>query len=264
MAPTPAQRRAAARHAPGDHDVAPVEPEDAIVGRRPLTVGRITETALAMVARDGYEALTMRRLAAELGTGAASLYAHVVNKEDLDELLIGALSARVRLPEPDPARWREQVADVCTQLRTPTSPTRGSPGRRWPRHRRTARRSGWRKACSPSLWPAAPTRRPPPGASTRSCSTSAPTAWRSRRTRRRRSPADAWVVGARGAAGAVRRAAGHVPADEALRGRADLRAGPPALRLHPAAPARRAGRGLSLVLAVRPARAARAGRGRRG
>ena len=117
MAPTPAQRRAAARHAPGDHDVAPVEPEDATIRRRPLTVGRITETALAMVARDGYEALAMRRLAAELGTGAASLYAHVVNKEDLDELLIGALSARVRLPEPDPARWREQVADVCTQLR---------------------------------------------------------------------------------------------------------------------------------------------------
>ena len=117
MAPTPAQRRAA-RHAPGDHDVAPVaERERPTTGRRPLTVGRVTETALAMVARDGYEALTMRRLAAELGTGAASLYAHVVNKEDLDELLIGALAAQVRLPEPDPARWREQVTDVCTQLR---------------------------------------------------------------------------------------------------------------------------------------------------
>jgi AcrR family transcriptional regulator len=59
----------------------------------------------------------MRRLAAELGTGAASLYAHVVNKEDLDELLIGTLSAQVRLPEPDPEHWREQVTDVCTQLR---------------------------------------------------------------------------------------------------------------------------------------------------
>jgi AcrR family transcriptional regulator len=117
MAPTPAQRRAA-RHAPGETvDVPAAERSDAATGRRPLTVARVTETALAMVARDGYEALTMRRLAAELGTGAASLYAHVVNKEDLDELLIGALSAQVRLPEPDPERWREQVTDVCTQLR---------------------------------------------------------------------------------------------------------------------------------------------------
>jgi len=117
MAPTPAQRRAA-RHTPGDAvDVPAAERAGVATGRRPLTVARVTETALAMVARDGYEALTMRRLAAELGTGAASLYAHVVNKEDLDELLIGALSAQVRLPGPDPERWREQVTDVCTQLR---------------------------------------------------------------------------------------------------------------------------------------------------
>jgi AcrR family transcriptional regulator len=116
MAPTPAQRRAA-RHTAGDDVVVPSAGRESPAGRRPLTVARVTEAALAMVAREGYEALTMRRLAAELGTGAASLYAHVVNKEDLDELLIGALSAQVRLPEPDAGRWREQVTHVCTQLR---------------------------------------------------------------------------------------------------------------------------------------------------
>ena len=93
-----------------------------------------------MVARDGYDALTMRRLAAELDTGAASLYAHVVNKEDLDELLIG-LCAPGPLPAPDPERWREQVTDVCAQLRDGYLATRGSPGRRWPRRRRTSRPS---------------------------------------------------------------------------------------------------------------------------
>jgi hypothetical protein len=41
----------------------------------------------------------------------------VVNKEDLDELLIGRLCAEVELPEPDPAAWRRQVVDVCVQLR---------------------------------------------------------------------------------------------------------------------------------------------------
>ncbi len=59
----------------------------------------------------------MRRLADALDTGPASLYAHVVNKADLDELLIGRLCAELVLPEPEPAAWREQVRDVCTQLR---------------------------------------------------------------------------------------------------------------------------------------------------
>jgi hypothetical protein len=41
----------------------------------------------------------------------------VVNKEDLDELLIGRLCAAIDLPEPDPATWRQQITGVCTQLR---------------------------------------------------------------------------------------------------------------------------------------------------
>src|SRR4051812_10646860 len=59
----------------------------------------------------------MRRVATALDTGPASLYAHVVNKADLDELLIGRLCAAVVLPEPDPAAWREQIHGVCAQLR---------------------------------------------------------------------------------------------------------------------------------------------------
>ena len=59
----------------------------------------------------------MRRVATALETGPSSLYAHVVNKEDLDELLIGRLCAEINLPEPDPATWQQQAASVCTQLR---------------------------------------------------------------------------------------------------------------------------------------------------
>jgi AcrR family transcriptional regulator len=59
----------------------------------------------------------MRRVATALETGPSSLYAHVVNKEDLDELLIGRLCAEISLPEPDPATWRRQAVSVCTQLR---------------------------------------------------------------------------------------------------------------------------------------------------
>lgn len=78
---------------------------------------QVVDTALEVIAAEGYEALTMRRLAGALDTGPASLYAHVVNKADLDELLIARLCAELSLPEPDPAAWREQIRGVCSQMR---------------------------------------------------------------------------------------------------------------------------------------------------
>ena len=41
----------------------------------------------------------------------------MVNKADIDELIIGRLCNQLVLPEPDPATWREQISDVCAQLR---------------------------------------------------------------------------------------------------------------------------------------------------
>jgi AcrR family transcriptional regulator len=110
----PRERRAA-RHRPPDPGVG--------TGPRPrrrptpITVEQVVETALALVAAEGFEALTMRRLATALDTGPASLYAHVVNKADLDELLIARLCAELALPDPEPHAWREQIRDVCAQLR---------------------------------------------------------------------------------------------------------------------------------------------------
>lgn len=83
----------------------------------PITVQQVLDTALNLIATHGYEALTMRRVADALDTGPASLYAHVVNKADLDEQLVGRLCATLVLPEPDPTAWREQIRDVCLQMR---------------------------------------------------------------------------------------------------------------------------------------------------
>jgi AcrR family transcriptional regulator len=80
-------------------------------------VEAVIAAAFGIVEKEGYQALTMRRVATALDTGPSSLYAHVVNKEDLDELLIGRLCAAIDLPEPDPASWRQQITSVCTQLR---------------------------------------------------------------------------------------------------------------------------------------------------
>ncbi|MDN3356155.1 TetR/AcrR family transcriptional regulator [Actinomadura sp. DC4] len=106
------RRRRAARHAqPTAKTAAPVP------RKKPITVERITDAALEVVATEGYDALTIRRVAAVLGTGPSSLYAHIVNKDDIDDLLIGRLCSELALPEPDPARWREQIRDVCARIR---------------------------------------------------------------------------------------------------------------------------------------------------
>ena len=115
---SPPQRRRAARHQQPLADDASAARRGPSAGRKqPITVDAIIETALGIVEREGYAALTMRRVASALGTGPASLYAHVVNKEDLDDLLIGRLCGEIELPEPDAGRWREQLIDVCDRLR---------------------------------------------------------------------------------------------------------------------------------------------------
>jgi AcrR family transcriptional regulator len=115
MSPTPRQRRAARLGIDASAPSARRGPSGGT--KKPITVEAIISTAFSIVEKEGYEALTMRRLAAALETGPSSLYAHVVNKEDLDELLIGRLCAGIGLPEPDPATWRQQIISVCTQLR---------------------------------------------------------------------------------------------------------------------------------------------------
>lgn len=72
----------------------------------------IVETALKILAAEGLEAVNMRRVAQDLETGAASLYAHVANKNELDELMFDRILGEAPVPEADPARWTEQVTEI--------------------------------------------------------------------------------------------------------------------------------------------------------
>jgi AcrR family transcriptional regulator len=57
-------------------------------GPRPgLTLPRILEAAIGLADRDGLEAVSMARVAAELGAAPMSLYRHVASKDDLLELM---------------------------------------------------------------------------------------------------------------------------------------------------------------------------------
>jgi AcrR family transcriptional regulator len=77
--------------------------------RVPLTQRQIVDTALALLADEGLDAVTMRRVAEGLATGPASLYAHVNNKEELHELMADRVLGEVQLPQVDPAAWRAQL-----------------------------------------------------------------------------------------------------------------------------------------------------------
>jgi AcrR family transcriptional regulator len=59
----------------------------------------------------------MRRVAEELGTGPASLYAYVAGKDELLELVFDELAGQVKVPQPDPRRWRDQVHQVLSDFR---------------------------------------------------------------------------------------------------------------------------------------------------
>jgi AcrR family transcriptional regulator len=61
----------------------------------------ITAAAIGIADRDGLDAVSMRRVAAELGTGAASLYRYVDTQEELLDLMSNATGAEYSLPGPD-------------------------------------------------------------------------------------------------------------------------------------------------------------------
>ena len=87
-------------------------------GRKPsLSVPVIVAAAIEVLDEAGYAGLSMRRVAERLGTGAASLYAHVSGREELLELVFDALVGQVKLEEPDPASWREQVHRMMRDFR---------------------------------------------------------------------------------------------------------------------------------------------------
>lgn len=69
---------------------------------------QILVAARRLIDQDGWEKLTVRRLAAEVGIGATTLYHHVRDKQDLLLLLLNAYAEQV--PRPDlPAEPRERI-----------------------------------------------------------------------------------------------------------------------------------------------------------
>src|SRR5215218_8388442 len=93
---------------------APMNDQD----RRPqLTRERVVEEALAVIAHDGAQALTMRTLAARLGVVPGALYHHVGNKQQLHDLVLDGVLAEVDFTVDPSLPWTEQLKVLAHRLR---------------------------------------------------------------------------------------------------------------------------------------------------
>jgi AcrR family transcriptional regulator len=84
---------------------------------RALTPDLLCERALAIIDAEGLEALTMRRLAADVRVKAPSLYNHVASKEELVDGALRVMRAQFRPPSPAPEHWKQLMVAIFTEYR---------------------------------------------------------------------------------------------------------------------------------------------------
>ena len=101
----------------GPGDVIWMRPEHAAAGR-PAKRSReeITTAAIAIADGEGLDAVSMRRVAAGLGTGAASLYRYVETREDLLDLMIDSAGAEYDFAAPT-GDWLADLLAIGDQAR---------------------------------------------------------------------------------------------------------------------------------------------------
>jgi AcrR family transcriptional regulator len=102
-----------------EHDNRPIWALPQPAERKPrFSREQITRAALRVADEEGFEAVTMKRIAAELGAGTMTLYYYVRNKTDVVALMQDAIMADMVLPAEDlPGGWREAVAAIARRTR---------------------------------------------------------------------------------------------------------------------------------------------------
>jgi AcrR family transcriptional regulator len=82
----------------------------------PLSEDAVVDAALAILQTDGLEAVTMRRVASALDTGAASLYVYVAGREGLLQAMLDRVTATIELEAPDRSHWRAQLHSLLERM----------------------------------------------------------------------------------------------------------------------------------------------------
>ena len=98
-------------------------------GRGPaaaLSRDQIAETALAIADAEGIDAVSIRRIARELRSGAMSLYHYFDSRDELLELMADRIAAEMVVPGELPDDWRGALKAIAEQSRRPSRATPGS------------------------------------------------------------------------------------------------------------------------------------------
>ncbi|MEJ3747637.1 TetR/AcrR family transcriptional regulator [Actinomycetes bacterium KLBMP 9797] len=82
-----------------------------------LTPDQITAAAIDIADREGLAALSMRRVADQLGVTAMSLYTYVPSKAELLDLMLDRVCAETAKPDDVPGGWRARLELVARENR---------------------------------------------------------------------------------------------------------------------------------------------------
>jgi TetR/AcrR family transcriptional regulator, tetracycline repressor protein len=111
--------------------------------RPQLSREAVVEAALQVLDAEGGDALTMRRVADQIGVSASSLYGYVDNKEELVQLVLDRIFQEVEVP-PTGGNWQETVKELGRAMLA-----------MYRRHRGVAALTLGRVAVTPSMLPIA-------------------------------------------------------------------------------------------------------------
>ena len=98
-----------ARSTRGTRSAGPRRQRPTAPAKEALSLKYVLRTAVGIADVEGLEAVSMRRLAAELDVGPMSLYRHVANKDELVMQMADDVFGEQALPDPGPAGWRAKL-----------------------------------------------------------------------------------------------------------------------------------------------------------
>ncbi len=84
---------------------------------RSLSYASITDAAIRIADNEGLDAVTMRSVAAAVGSGTMSLYRYVSGKEDLLDLMLDAAWGEIPLPDAKQGNWQARLTRVAVASR---------------------------------------------------------------------------------------------------------------------------------------------------
>lgn len=93
------------------------EPQSRRGRKKGLTLTRVVDTAIALADAEGLDAVSMRRMAQELGVVPMTLYTYVPDKAALLDLMLDALYLAMPREGDDGDGWRDRIRTIAEQNR---------------------------------------------------------------------------------------------------------------------------------------------------